>query len=970
MKNFFISLFFLAGLLVSTTSDGQAIFQTQQAKTWADSVLLDMSIDEKIGQLFMVSAYSNLGKAHRNEVLEQIKKYHVGGLIFFQGGPVRQAHLTNLYQSKSALPLMIGMDAEWGLNMRLDSTFKFPWAMTVGAVQDTELVYNMGVEMGKQCKRLGVHINFAPVLDINTNPNNPIINARSFGQDKEAVTWHAYEMMKGMQDAGVLACGKHFPGHGDTDKDSHKTLPSVSFDMTRLEEVELYPFRELSKKGLASVMVAHLNVPAIDKSGTPTSVSEKAVQELLIDKMGFDGLILTDALNMAGVANTYGPGDVELKSFLAGNDILLMPKDLELARTKLKGALKSGKITDVQLDYRVKKILMAKYWLHVDKQGKVETKNLVADLNSIRAEVLRKQLMQSAITLMVNKQGVLPITDLKDKKFACITMGVEQGTEFAKTLSFYDDVDHFVFDGKNGNEILNKLGDYNKVFIGVYTSNKNPWKSYKIKEGAKLFVKKVSLQSSIVITVFANPYSMRNFEEAEFADAVIMAYQNNKEAEQAAAQLIFGGISSKGKIPVNITSLFDAGYGIQKEDISRLAYALPEEVGIDRNSLAGIDSIANWAIAQEATPGCQILVAKDGKVFYNKSFGYQTYGKYNEITDEDIYDLASITKISATLPTLMQLHERGYFNLDDTLVKLIPEAKGTNKENLVVKDILTHKAGLEPWVPFFLATLKDQMPSEEFYAKQPNDSLNSQVARDLYNSEDYEDVMLKTILETSLGHAKYKYSDLGYYFFKRYIENTLHEPIENYTHDEFYEPLGANTLGYLPRNRFDEDRLVPTEHDRYFRYQLIRGYVHDQGASMSGGVGGHAGLFSNANDLAKLMQMYLQGGYYGGKRYLKETTLKEFTKCEFCKEDNRRGIGFDKPQIDGPGPACDCVSKLSYGHTGFTGTIAWADPDENIVYVFLSNRVCPDAENKKLITAGVRTNIQEEIYSALNTYQK
>ena len=806
MKNFFYTIFLLTGLLISNASVGQAIFQTQKAKTWADSVLLDMSIDEKIGQLFMVSAYSNLGEAHKTEVLEQIEKYHVGGLIFFQGGPVRQAHLTNLYQSKSALPLMIGMDAEWGLNMRLDSTFKFPWAMTVGAVQDTELVYKMGLEMGKQCKRLGVHINFAPVLDINTNPDNPIINARSFGQNKEAVTWHAYEMMKGMQDAGVLACGKHFPGHGDTDKDSHKTLPSVNFDMTRLEEVELYPFRELAKKGLASVMVAHLNVPAIDNTGTPTSVSPKAVQELLIDKMGFDGLILTDALNMAGVANTYGPGDVELKSFLAGNDILLMPKDLELARKKLNDALKSEVITDEQLDYRVRKILMAKYWLQIGTQEKIETKNLVSDLNSIRAEVLRKQLMQSAITLMVNKQNVLPITELKDKKFACITMGVEQGTDFAKTLSYYDDVDHFSYNGKNGNEILNKLGEYDKVFVGVYTSNKNPWKSYKIKADVKLFVQKISLQSPMVITVFANPYSMRDFKESELAEAVIMGYQNNEEAEQAAAQLIFGAINSKGKIPVNITSLFDAGYGIQKQNISRLAYAFPEEVGIDRNKLTAIDSIAKWAIAQKATPGCQILVAKDGKVIYNKSFGYQTYDKYNEITGDDIYDLASITKISATLPTLMRLYERGYYDLDDPLVKLIPEAKGTNKEQLVVKDILTHKAGLEPWVPFFLATLKDQKPSDDFYSKKPNDSLNSQVARDLYNSEDYEDVMLKTILETGLGQARYKYSDLGYYFFKRFVENTLHEPIESYVSNEFYEPLGANTLGYLPKNKFDNKK--------------------------------------------------------------------------------------------------------------------------------------------------------------------
>lgn len=948
---------------------GQPVFKSQRAKVWADSVLLDMSVNEKIGQLFMVSAYSNLGEAHKTEVLNQIKDYHVGGLIFFQGGPVRQAHLTNLYQSKSNLPLLIGMDAEWGLSMRLDSTFKFPWAMTVGAVQDTNLVYKMGVEMGRQCKRLGVHINFAPVLDINTNPDNPIINARSFGQDKEAVTWHAFEIMKGMQDEGVLACGKHFPGHGDTDKDSHKTLPSVTFDMTRLKEVEFYPFQELAKRGLASVMVAHLNVPAIDASGTPTSVSPKAVQDLLIDKMGFEGIILTDALNMAGVANTYGPGDVELKSFLAGNDILLMPKDLEKARTKLKGALKSGVITEDQLDYRVRKILMAKYWLDIDQQKKIETKNLVNDLNSVRAEVLQKQLMQSAVTLMVNKNNTLPLTELKDKKFACVTMGVEQGSAFAKTLSYYDEVDHFSFDGNNGNTILNQLGAYDKVFVGIYTSNKNPWKSYKIKEEIKIFIKKISLQTPMIITVFANPYSMRSFDEAELAEAIIMGYQNNEGAEQAAAQLIFGAIDSKGLIPVDISSLFDAGYGIQKENISRLGYALPEEVGIDRAELTGIDSIANWAIATKATPGCQILIAKHGKVFYNKSFGHQTYEKYAPIDDNSIYDLASITKISATLPVLMRLYERGYYDLEDELVELVPETMGTNKEHLIVKDILTHKAGLEPWVPFFLATLEDQKPSPTYYSSRANDSLNSVVARDLYNSPDYENVMLNTIIGTGLGQPRYKYSDLGYYFFKHYIENTLHEPIENYASEEFYEPLGANTLGYLPRNRFPENRLVPTEHDRYFRYQLIRGYVHDQGAAMTGGVGGHAGVFSNANDLAKLMQMYLQGGYYGGKRYLKESTLKEFTKCEFCKEDNRRGIGFDKPQLEGPGPACDCVSKLSFGHTGFTGTIAWVDPDEEIVYIFLSNRVYPDAENKKLITSGVRTNIQEEIYKSLNTFQ-
>ncbi len=948
----------------------QAVFQTNEAKTWADSVLLEMSIDEKIGQLFMVAAYSNLGEGHVNKISSLIEDFHIGGLIFFQGGPVRQANLTNLYQAKADVPLLIGMDAEWGLAMRLDSTFKFPYAMTVGAVQDTALVYQMGLEIGKQCRRLGVNINFAPVLDINTNPDNPIINARSFGQDRNAVTWHAAEMMRGMQDAKVLACGKHFPGHGDTDKDSHKTLPSVKFDSTRLHNIELYPFRELAKQGLGSVMVAHLDVPALDNSGTPTSVSKKVVQNLLIDQMGFDGLIITDALNMKGVANSYGPGEVDLKAFQAGNDILLFPANVGLAREKLKDALRKEVITYEQLDYRVRKILMAKYWLDLQHQKPIETKNLYKDLNSVYAQVINKKLMQEAVTLLVNKNKALPIVDLKNKKFACVTMGVEPGTEFAATLKKYDDVDHFEFNGKNSNKILNQLSEYEMVFVGVYASNVNPWKSYKISEANKLFIKKMTLQIPVVITIFANPYSLRDFEETEDAEALIMAYQNNVEAEQAAAQIIFGAIPAKGKIPVNTSALFDAGYGIYKKDISRLGYAMPEEVGIDRDKLLGIDSIANWAIANGATPGCQILVAKNGKVFYNKSFGYQTYDEYNPIDENDIYDLASLTKITATLPVLMQLYENNAYNLDDPLVTILPEAKGSNKANLKIRDILAHQAGLEPWIPFFLATLKDQKPSPEFYSKTPNDSMNVQVARNLYISESYKDVMLKTILESGLrGNAKYKYSDLGYYFFKQYIETNKRMPLNQYVAENFYESLGANTMGYLPRQRFSEDRLVPTEHDKYFRYQLIRGYVHDQGAAMMGGVGGHAGVFSNANDLAKMMQMYLNGGYYGGIRYLKESTLKEFTKCQFCQNNNRRGAGFDKPQLSGPGPACDCVSYASFGHTGFTGTIAWVDPDKEIIYIFLSNRVYPDAENKKLIYSSVRTHIQEEIYKSLNTFK-
>ena len=946
-----------------------AAFYSDEGKAWADSVMNTFSLEDKLGQLFMVAAYSNLGNDHVQKISNLIEKENIGGVIFFQGGPVRQARLTNKYQKMAKVPLMIGMDAEWDLGMRLDSTFSFPWAMTIGAVQDSSLIYYTGRQMGKHCKRLGVHVNFAPVLDINTNPLNPIINARSFGQDKMSVTWHAGALSKGMQDENVMACGKHFPGHGDTDKDSHKTLPTVGFDSTRIWDVELYPYRKLFKQGLGSVMVAHLNVPALDASGTPTSLSPKTVTGMLKDQLGFDGLIFTDALNMKGVSSKYSPGVVDVKALLAGNDILLFPHDVAKAKQEIMAAVSKGEITQEEIDARIKKILVAKYWMGLNKTPHIETKGLYEDLNDDISRALRQRLMNEAATVLVNKDKIFPVEELTDKKFAVVTMGTDQGIYLHEALNKCADVDLFKLNGKNANDILNQLSVYDHVFVGWYTSNKNPWKSYKVADSDQLFVKKLALQSGFSMCIFANPYSLIEFEEAQLADGLIMAYQNNKESEYAVAQIIFGALEAKGRLPVNTTELFDAGYGLKTTYLSRLSYGTPEEVGIASARLDAIDSVANWAIADGATPGCQILVAKEGKIIYEKSFGYHTYKKKRKVKNSDLYDLASITKITATLPILMELYEEGKFNLDDELVTILPEVKGTNKEHLRIRDILAHQAGLTPWIPFYLHTLKDQRPDSRLYSSNSSAEFNKQVADDLYINGTYKDSMYQTIYESALGNPTYKYSDLGYYFFLKYVENERRVSIDKYVQERFYTPLGATTLGYLPLDRFNKERITPTEKDMYFRYQTIHGYVHDQGASMMGGVAGHAGLFSNANDLAKMMQMYLQGGFYGGKRYFRQETLDEFTRCQFCATENRRGAGFDKPQLSGPGPACDCVSMMSFGHTGFTGTISWVDPEEELVYIFLSNRINTNAENKKLIYSGVRTTIQEIIYNSLNTFQ-
>ena len=966
MKRTALLIVFLSVSML-TKAQQKPVFETAKAMRWADSILNQMPIEDKIGQLFMVAAYSNRGDAHERAIAQLIDKEGIGGLIFFQGGPGRQAHLTNRYQQKSNLPLLIGMDAEWGLAMRLDSTFKFPYAMTLGAVKDSALIYDIGVEMGLQCKALGVHFSFSPVVDINTNPNNPIINARSFGEDKKRVRAHSLALMRGLQDAGVLACAKHFPGHGDTDADSHKTLPTVAHNKERLERVELFPYPSLFKQGLASVMVAHLNVPALDSSGEAASLSPRIVQTLLRDKMGFNGLIFTDALNMKGVSARYAPGEVDLAALKAGNDILLFAEDVPKAKAAILKALANDEITHERINSSVRRILMAKYFLGLSKKPQINSAELQDQLHRPAAELLKKQAMEQAQTLLINRDGLLPLSALAGKKIACVQMGKAISKTFATHVNKYVAAETFQL-GEDANALLNTLSGYDLVLVAYHTDDTNPWKNYIPTAAEKLFIKKLSLQNTFVLSLFANPYALANFKEAEDANGLIMSYQNNDEANKAAVELIFGAIAAKGILPVSASALFDVGYGQQSKLVSRLRYGLPEEVGIDRNTLMDIDRLANEAIAKGATPGCQILIAKKGIVFYQKNFGHHTYNKNQPVTDQSVYDLASITKIAATLPFIMKMVEDGVLDLDDEIGEIYPAAKGTNKEHLRLRDVLAHQAGLQPWIPFYLKTLVNNQPDSSIYKNSASNGYSLQVTESLFMRDSYKAVMFQELMDSPLGAKNYKYSDLGYYLLKEIVEQHYKKPLDELAYNKLYAPLGAEMLGYTPLKHIDKNRIPPTEADAYFRYQNIQGTVHDQGAAMLGGVAGHAGLFSNANDLAKLMQLYLQGGYYGGQRYLDSNTLAEFTRCQYCENDNRRGAGFDKPQLSGAGPTCNCVSMLSFGHTGFTGTMVWVDPEQDIVYVFLSNRTWPSAENRKLIELNTRSNIQEVIYNAINTY--
>ncbi|TCK69251.1 beta-glucosidase-like glycosyl hydrolase [Winogradskyella wandonensis] len=950
-----------------------------QAK-WVDSIYNTMSIQERVGQLFMVQAFSNKGYKHENEISALITNYHIGGIIYSKGGPSRQIRMDNNLQSLAKVPLLIGMDAEWGLNMRLDSTYAFPWNMTLGAVSNNQLIEQTGYQIGEHCKRVGVHFNFAPVVDINTNPKNPIIGNRSFGEDKINVTEKAAAFMKGMQAAGVLANAKHFPGHGDTDADSHITLPTVNFNKQRIDSIELYPYRKLIKDGLSSVMVAHLNIPGLNiQNGLPTSLSKYVVTDILKNELGFKGLIFTDALTMKGAADFIKAsvdgassasfdtsGEIDLMAFKAGNDVMLMSENVPKGIEKIIGAIEKGEITEERLAHSVKKILMAKYKVGLHNYKPLIERGVHSDINRIKDDVLYGRLLEEAITVLKNKNDLLPLRDLETKKIAYVSLGDDVGTTFYSELKKYTKIHRVSAD--NLGDLIEKLKNYNTVVVGFHKSNENPWKSYKFSSKELTWLYEIARTNTVVLDVFARPYALMDFKTIENIESIVMSYQNSDISQQKSAQLIFGAIGAKGKLPVSAGPDFNVGQGISYNALNNLSYGLPEDVGMSSERLKKLDSIANYAVNEQMTPGIQLLVARKGKVIYNKNFGFHTYNKTNKVDFDDVYDVASLTKILATLPLIMELKEKNIISLNTKLSKLLPEYKGTNKENITIKQMLSHYARLKPWVPFYAKTLDTVTgkPLKKWYRNSKGKSYDVEVTDKLFMRNDYKDSINQIIKDTDLlSTLRYRYSDLPYYILKQYLEKYYNKGLDELVQDHFYQSIGANYTTYRPREKFSLKDIVPTEIDEYFRYQKVHGYVHDMGAAMQDGVGGHAGVFSNANDVAKLMQMYLQKGFYGGKRYFKTTTLEEFNKCHFCHKDNRRGVGFDKPQLGEEGPTCGCISMTSFGHSGFTGTYAWADPEEEIVYIFLANRTYPKAGKNRLLRENIRTEIQRLIYEAI-----
>ena len=979
-KRRILSAIILFSLLLPASGQeaGSPVF-LKNGSAWVDSVYQSMTPRERIAQLIMVAAFSNKGPEHQQEIERLIKDDGIGGIAFFQGGPVRQANLVNRYQSITKVPLLMAIDAEWGLAMRLDSTPKFPYQMALGAVRDNEIIYRMGAEIGKQLKETGIQMSFAPVVDVNSNPENPVINYRSFGENPYRVAEKGMAYMKGLQDMQILANAKHFPGHGDTDTDSHLALPRVNRSVEQLDSVELYPFRQLMANGLGSVMVAHLEVPAYEsRTQVPTTLSRPVITGLLREKLGFRGLVVTDALNMKGVTSTNPPGEIEWKAIEAGNDLLIYVSDVKLAVRGIEEAIKSGKISEKDIEQRCKAILAVKEWTGLGALKPLNTDSLVARLNNPTASLISRELVEGSLTVLENRDSLMPLKNLEKIKIASVMLGRAEETFFQHRLGSYAHIDRYQLGEKATPEetgaMLRKLESYSLVIIGVHNMDQRAAKNYGLSETETWFIDRLSDKVPVLATFFGNPYAIGRLKDPHKLAGLIVAYTESELSMDLSAQLIFGGVGATGRLPVSVKPWYKEGYGIDTWGGIRFSYSIPEAVDMDSGIIKKkIDSICEAGIAAGAYPGCEVFAARNGKVIFQKCYGTHMYESNQRVEPDDLFDFASVTKTTAPLAGIMRLVQEKKISLDSPFSKYWTDFKGTNKEKMTVRQVLAHIGGLPAWIPFWVDTKNpDGTFKEKTLQDQPSDKFSVRVSEGLWRFNSYDrDIYKKIRSEPALRGNKYVYSDLSFHIWPRIIEKLSKSKYEAFLKEQFYYPLGANTLTYNPLRFFPREQIIPTERDTFFRMEVLHGFVHDEGAAMLGGVSGNAGLFGTAEDLAKMYQMYLWMGFYGGRQFIRRDIMREFTRYQYEAAGIRRGLGFDKPSIGNEkldykdSYPCPSASPSSFGHSGYTGTFVWADPANGLLYVFLCNRVYPTRDNNKLSDLMIRKAVLQALYDSI-----
>ena len=937
--------------------------QKMSEKKWIRRQFSALNMNQKIGQLMVIRAHSNWPQDKIDSITNLIQQYNVGGLCFFQGGPVRQALQTNAYQSVAKTPLFIAIDAEWGLGMRLDSVESFPRQLSMGAFASSDLVYQMGAAIAAQCKRLGIQINYAPVIDINNNPLNPVINDRSFGQGKKQVIQQSIAYMKGLQDNGVMATAKHFPGHGDVNVDSHFDLPVIYKSKAELDSLELAPFKALIDAGIASIMVAHLSVPAIDdRPKYATSLSPNAVNGLLKKELGFKGISVTDAMDMKAIANYFPQGEANVQAILAGNDMLCLPGEIGQSIQKVREAVKKRRIKRSDINARVKKILAAKYKYGLDLSKQIDTSNIIADLNQSVGTINAAMAQQSLTYLRATNSPVL------NNKTAYLAFNAKSTNTLIASLAFNYGVKVFNTSGKDANELAlinDSLKAYDQVIIGLHGYSRRPANHFELPAATLQFLNEMGHENWIHL-IFGNPYAVGDFKTI---NNILFAFEDTKYSHGAVQKWLEGKLQAGGTLPVTISP--ELQYGMPSESAVKKKVLATEilPVNIDQVQLAKIDSIVADAIVKTAIPGCQVLVAKNNQIVFNKSYGTIAGDQSQLVTNTTLYDLASVTKTSATTVAIMKLVEEGKVDIEKTVGDYLPWVVGNSKATIRLKDLLLHEAGLYPYIKFYESLLNADGTINSRWIVPVQDATHQlMVSPGKYLANNWMDsIRLKILNSPVSAPGKYVYSDNDFIFLGNIVEQVTGMNLHEYCTKTFYGPMQMHSTGFLPLERADKSYIAASELDNYFRKELVQGSVHDEGASTMGGIAGHAGLFSNATDLAKLYMMLLNGGQWDGQQYLQPSTIQLFTSYQSAT--SRRGLGFDKTAKDNaiskdPYPSLSAPTSV-FGHTGFTGTCVWADPDNQLLYIFLSNRVFPTRDNKAFSTLNLRAKIQEQIYQAI-----
>ena len=967
------------GQIPTILSKGKA--DSQECKDWVEGRLAKMTLKEKIGQLFIHTVTLQDTEVNRKNIRNAVKEYKVGGLLFGNGQLVNQVNLTNFAQELSEIPLMITFDGEWGLNMRLKEIPAFPRNRVLGCIQDNDLLYEYGKEVARQFQEIGVHVNFAPVADVDNNPLNPVINTRSFGGNVHNVTEKVIAYSKGLEDGGVLSVSKHFPGHGDTNVDSHKALPTLNFSRERMDSIEMYPFRKAVEAGLGGVMVGHLEVPALSKR--TASLSSDIVQGILQKEFGFKGMIFTDALEMKGVSNNQ---NVCAQALIAGNDMVLAPRNLKRELDAVVVAVKNGQLTEEEITERCRKVLTFKYALGLHESQFIQMSGLEQRLKRPEAEQLLERLEKASVAIVGNEGGILPMAvDLKNT--AVLQIGKSsQGALFHQQLKKYMGADRIVANPDSIASLTKRLMKYDRVIVTIYTEKYAAYQGMLSSLAAKKSV------AYVYFTLLKNVYKKGNAWKK--AAAVVLGHSDSEDVQRFVADVMVGREKTTGKISVEVKDYRMPGEGV---DLEQTKEYRPEDYGMDSSVLSKIDEVALEGIKAKAYPGCQVLILKDGAPVYDKCFGTFTYEDERKVTPDDLYDIASLTKTTATLMAVMKLYDEGKFGLTDPISKYVPALNGTRKGRITIEDLLYHQSGLPGSWPFYREAINDSSYTggffkaridanhhlrvdqrlyvvdsfdykKEYFSPVRTEEYPLQIAENMYVSPTFPKRMLEMIASDKipLRDRRYRYSCLNFVLLKEMVEKISGMPMDEYLEKEFYAPMGMKSTLYNPLRKYQLEQIVPTIQKDYLRNRKeLRGYVHDEIAAFMGGVSGNAGLFSNARDVAKVYQMLVDGGQYEGKRYLSLETCQLFMNKK--SRISRRALGFDRPdpQPD-KGPCADEAPKEVVGHTGFTGTCAWADPKNGLVFVFISNRIYPRPfDHKGLMTLKIRPRIQQLMYQAL-----